>query len=283
MMRQEYSDAKMFDRILREGLGTPGKALLNYFFPGLKLTTAPLPSKMRQYTKEQEADMVLKIEVENGDAFIFHLEFQKNNDQSMARRMASYDFMLHLKYNMNIVGIVIYIGSEMLKMFDTVIFNNNFYRCGIINIKDIDAELFLQSDQTRQVILAILGSYDKDNSRIIVRKILTRLQELLPQSPAEFNDLVTELEIIADVREEFIQQQILEELEMLTFYYDSEALARRRKSVRKITLDEVAVRVNMAEDFLKSGVDIMIVCRCTGVPEPFLRKLLDNLNNPESA
>lgn len=210
----------MYDKILRESFENLSHVLLHHFFPGLKSTAVALPNTMRQHIKEQEADAVLRIEAKGEEEFIFHLEFQKGNDRNMAKRMASYDFMLHLKYNANVIGMVIYIGEKPMKMDDTVSFNDNYYRCEVMDIRKIDAELFLKSDKARETVLAILGSYKMEDSRIIIQKILARLHELLPHSPAELKDRLKELEIVSQLRSKIIQEQILEEEKNMPIHFD---------------------------------------------------------------
>lgn len=257
---------------MREAFENPGNALMDHFFPGSKPVSVPLPSTMRQHVMEQEADTILKVQTQKGDEFIFHLEFQQKNNTSMARRMASYDFMLHLKYNMNVIGMVVYIGESPLKMNDTVSFNNNLYRCEVIDIRSIDAELFLRSDKPNETVLAILGSYLEGESVIIIQKILARLQELLPQSPAELLDRLSDLKVMAGLRGENIHKQILQEEKTMIIYYDAEKLESRSKISKGITREEAATRLSVAENLLANGVDLLLVCKCTGVPEPILRK-----------
>ena len=138
-------EEKAYDKIMRENLELPGQAFLNYFFPEEKITTHPLPNRLRQHIKEFETDTTMRVEIEGKEPFIFHLEYQSSNDSSMAKRMEVYDFMLHQKYNMDVIGVVIYAGEKPMKMDDTVAFSNNFYRCQLVNLQDIDPRLFLNS------------------------------------------------------------------------------------------------------------------------------------------
>ena len=113
---------------------------------------------MRPHIKEQEADAMLRVQLANSDQFILHLEFQQGNDLRMVKRMASYDFMLHLKYNMDILGIVIYTGRSPLKLNNTVRFNNNFYRIARallkrgIDISDVSRDAGLHESKLRKYL-----------------------------------------------------------------------------------------------------------------------------------
>jgi hypothetical protein len=216
----DYKREKKYDKIIRATFELPSNAFLNIFFPGEEVKTTPLPGTITQHIKEQEVDTLLKVQINGKEEFIFHLEYQSSNDPDMARRMASYDFMLHLKYKISIVGVVIYSGEKPMMMNDKVIFNNNFYQCQLIDLREIDANIFLESGRSREVIFAILASYNEEESVIIIQKILSKLRALLSGSPGEFVDRMKELEILSNLRSKTIQQQLIEEEEKMTILYD---------------------------------------------------------------
>ncbi|MCG2613676.1 hypothetical protein LZZ85_05265 [Terrimonas sp. NA20] len=108
----ENKREKRYDKIIRATFELPSNAFLSIFFPGEDVRTTPLPGTVTQHIKEQEVDTLLRVQINGKEEFIFHLEYQSSNDPDIARRMASYDFMLHLKYKINIVGVVIYSGKN---------------------------------------------------------------------------------------------------------------------------------------------------------------------------
>jgi len=112
-MRQYVGDKKSggYDKVMRENLERPGPLLLDYFFSGKILKTESMNLKVRQHIVERETDTLVLLREEGKKPFIFHLEFQSTNDRRMAARMASYDFMLHLKYDLDVVSAVIYMLS----------------------------------------------------------------------------------------------------------------------------------------------------------------------------
>ncbi|MCG2613675.1 hypothetical protein LZZ85_05260 [Terrimonas sp. NA20] len=105
-------------------------------------------------------------------------------------------------------------------MSDTVKFNNNFYQCRPIDLRQIDANIFLESGRSREVILAILASYNEEESVIIIQKILSKLHALLSGSPGELVDRIKELEILSNLRSKTIQKQLIEEEVKMTILYD---------------------------------------------------------------
>ncbi|MBO9660053.1 MAG: hypothetical protein J7527_14630, partial [Chitinophagaceae bacterium] len=159
-VENDYKREKRYDKIIRATFELPSNAFLNIFFPGEDIKATPLPGTVTQHIKEQEVDTLLKVHIDGKEEFLFHLEYQSSNDPDIARRMASYDFMLHLKYKISIVGVVIYSGEKPMMMNDKVTFNNNFYQCQLIDLREINVNVFLESERSREVIFAILASYN---------------------------------------------------------------------------------------------------------------------------
>jgi hypothetical protein len=260
---------KAYDKIMRENLELPGQAFLNYFFPGEKIIAHPLPNRLRQHIKEFETDTTMRVEIEGKDPFIFHLEYQSSNDRSMAKRMAVYDFMLHQKYNMDVIGVVIYAGEQPMEMSDTVAFSNNFYHCQLVNLHEIDPLLFLNSDRSREIIFAILASYPDGESRIIVRKILSKLHELLPYSPIELKDRIKELEILSNLRGDTIHQQIIEEEQKMVIYYDLTKDLRYKQGKSE---GESEALLKVAKRLIRRGEPISVVSKLTGLRVSVLKE-----------
>jgi hypothetical protein len=75
----------------------------------------------------------------------------------MPVRMAVYDYMEH---GLEVISIVIYTGRGKINMQRSVSFNGNYFEFKLIDIRDIDPELFLQSDNPKETVLAILAGYN---------------------------------------------------------------------------------------------------------------------------
>ncbi len=145
-----------------------GRKKRRYHFKVMNVT--PLPPRTRQTIIEKETDTLVLIKARGRKPFILHIEFQSTNDPRMPRRMAAYDYMLHLQYNLEVISIVIYIGEKKMSMKDSVRFNKNFYRYRLIDIRDIDPGLFLQSDNPREIIFALLAGRKEEDRKLIIKK-----------------------------------------------------------------------------------------------------------------
>ena len=253
---------------MRENLERPSDLLLNYFLPDEIEKVVPLVPKIRQVILEQETDTLVLIKLKNGKKFILHWEFETKNDPRMARRMASYDFMIHLKYGLDVRSLVIYIGSAPMNIKTTVNFNENYYNCKVIDIRDINPELFLASENPKEIILALLAGNDENSRELIIERILIKLQALLPGSQSELKERITQLEIISLLRGEKIHEQILKEKQKMTITYD----------IRKLHGYKEALLVT-ARNMIKKGLDIQLIHETTSLSVLELKKLRKELTN----
>jgi hypothetical protein len=171
--RENNNRESWYDKVMRGNLEYPTDLVLNYFVPEEIEEVRPLVPRIRQVILEQETDTLLLVKLKNGKKFILHWEFETKNDPRMARRMAAYDFMIHLKYGLDVMSLVIYIGHETMNIKTTVNFNGNYYHCKVIDIRDVDPELLLASSNPKEIILALLAGNDDNNRELIVKRIFT--------------------------------------------------------------------------------------------------------------
>lgn len=263
---ESVSDGR-YDKVLRENLERPGQLLLSYFFNKTELKTEAMPNRIRQHILEKETDTLVLLKEEGKEPFIFHLEFQSTNDSKMAARMASYDFMLHLKYDMEVVSAVIYTGERPMTMKNTVSFNGNHYACRMIDIREMDPEIFLRSDKSKEVVLAILAGGDSYDRRQIIRRILTQLQKLLPLEGSEIAERIRDLEILSGLRDNNnLQQKIIEEVQKMPIVYDIRKDLRFQQGV-----------IETARNMIEAGLSVKIIQQCTGLPLEQLEQLKNSL------
>ncbi len=74
--------------------------------------------------------------------------------------------------------------KEELKMQNIILTNSNYYSFKLIDIRDMDPELFLESENPKEVILSILAGRDKKKRELIINQIFNKLQ-LLTTSESE--------------------------------------------------------------------------------------------------
>jgi hypothetical protein len=102
---------------------------------------------------ERRADLLFLLE----DDSIFHLDFQSENDRDMAYREGIYGLMAGQKYRRRIRQTVLYTGPARMHMRDRLDLGEIQVSYRLVDIRDFDAEAFLQSGQPGDCALALLA------------------------------------------------------------------------------------------------------------------------------
>ncbi len=198
-----------YDRVIQENVQQLTLSLVRKM---LKINNAEitiLPRKM-QRTLERETDLIIKVTRQNGREVIYNIEWQSTNYPFMCRRMMLYNAMLHIKYGLPVIGIVVYIGKSAMNMPDAISYNNCNYRYRLIDLSQYNPRKLLQSDIPEEVMLAILtGENTKGTKRLLGRKIIAKLQSLLKHNKEELYRKIVQLEVLAELRD--VDKIIIEE------------------------------------------------------------------------
>ncbi len=137
-------------------------------------------------------DLVLRL----ADGRIFHLEVQSANDPRMPLRMLHYWLLIHERYpGVSIVQHVLYIGAPACSMQPRIEVDRISYSYELTDIRNIDEEVFLQSESAADHVLAVLSKMR--NRRRTVRRILASWAEA-PRR--ERDDLVEMLMLLSGIR-----------------------------------------------------------------------------------
>jgi len=273
--------AKSKDKILRKNLAKPGIRMLSKLLGREVVKVEAVPPVLIQTMLERNPDTLLLVSFPDGKQIILHWEFQATNDRKMILRNAVYDYLIYGQYGLPVITIVLYIGSRPLNMKDRISFFGNIYSCEIIDIRDLDPEIFLQSTDYKEVILAVLAGRGEEAEKLqIIREIITKLRQMLRHSDTVLAETMTELEVLAQVRGLDIHEQIRKEIKaMLNIDGLIARLDKRgcwlyeegnrdgRKEGRK---DE---KIKTALNFIKAGVDLAIIQQCTGIGKRTLLKM----------
>lgn len=285
--RQRNKRENKFDKILRENLEVPGESLLHALIPFKILEVSPLPPKIRQHILELETDTLLKVKSERGESFIFHLEFQSLNHSRMAERMAAYAYALRLKYELPVLSTVMYIGNKPLHMENFLSMGKSYFEFQLIDIRQLDAAIFLESDNPKQIVLALLAGNKNSTRELIIRQILFKLQEKLSNSPMELKDRIIELETLSSLRYKDILYNIIKEETIMPIVYDIRDLFSYQQGKEEGLSEGVAQGVTkgmlkgeskatlkIAKKMLRAGVDTLLVHQCTGLTLEELEKMI---------
>jgi hypothetical protein len=134
----------------------------------------------------------------------------------------------------------------------------------MIDIRDLDPQLFMISNNPHQVIYAMLAGSDETDKRSIIREILIKLQSLLAGSEITLQECIVEMEYLAQVRGKRVQHLLKQEvnnmaitLDVKKSLYYQEAIKGVKKEGRK------EGKMEDAELMLKDGMTIDLVRKYT--------------------
>jgi len=211
----------VFDRTLREILqGIPKKFI--ELLTGKTVIELLDPNFPK--VEERNADFVVRL----NDNTIFHLEVQTQNDDAMPNRMLKYYLLIRELYNQPPFQMVLWIGDGQCSIKNEINEANLYFKFLLKDLKDIDCETLLESDDPNDNILAILckrkeGFWKRLYPKIIrlpekqredyFRKIIYMVR-LRKQAVIELKNFMKEektMPIVIDKRQDFLFQEGVEE------------------------------------------------------------------------
>ncbi len=280
-----------YDKIMRENLGELSQMLIGHLLPVNVESIIPIPPRVRKTVIEKETDNLFLIKTKEGKQFIFHLEFQSTNDAKMIHRMVAYDYGLAYAHKLEVVSIVIYVGNRKMKMKNILANNGNYYSFRLIDIRDLDPELFLHSDNPKEIIFAFLAEKSNDRIILLTKKIITKLQQLTG-SESELLELLKQLELISLLRGVETQKQIIKQKETMPIIIDirkdlrfkqgklkGEKLGRLKGEKIGIELATKERNTAFATYLLKNTThSIHEIASLVNVPVEFVTDVRDSLN-----
>ena len=188
--------------ILKEIIFSISKNLLH-----LKIKNIEFLDKELLRIEKREADIVALID----KSFILHLEIQNNNNKNMLTRMLRYFTDIYSAYKKPVKQYVIYIGKENLKMNNSLNLENIRYEYNLIDLKNIDCEIFLKANDPNSLVLAILCDFKERNPRDIIFYIVDKLKK----TTASF-ELKKYLLMLEELSQNRKLEKIVKEAEMLS-------------------------------------------------------------------
>ncbi|BAV06667.1 conserved hypothetical protein (putative transposase or invertase) [Filimonas lacunae] len=264
--------ANEFDKIFRETFKCPKHNLLKQLLPTEAESIRAMPTKVQQTIVEREADTVFEIQPVSGETYLLHIEWQSTNDKQMAFRMAKYNMLLTETYGIQVMGIMIYVGEKPMTIVNTYASFGHQYCCPFIDIRDFSPETFLSSNDSDEVLLAILAG--REDGVAVVKRIFAKLRILTAGDITLFKEKVRRLELIAQLRGIDLQKQIIKEEGNMPITFDITKDLKyklgvesgEKKGIEKNNLEN-------ARKMLAKGIDISIVHEITEIPTAELKKL----------
>lgn len=161
-----------------------------------------LPTDL-QYTKERKPDMLRRIRTASGKELLLHIEYQTTNDNLMACRMAEYNIMLRRTYKVHpkqsIKQFVLFFGKRKARMQFAIDAEELQYHYKLIQISDIDYEVFLNSENPEDQILAILGDLKGNDPKDVLVEIMIKLHSVARGELAN-NKYANQLQVLTQLR-----------------------------------------------------------------------------------
>ncbi|MBI4850469.1 MAG: hypothetical protein HY819_01450 [Acidobacteria bacterium] len=139
----------------------------------------------------KRADLILRLT--NGK--IYHLELQSSNDEKMIWRMLEYFLLIYRQYQQAPIQIVLYVGNKEPTINPKISLSTLDFTYNLIDIRQFDANLLLNSDLVSDNILAVLCNVT--SIRQTIRQILSKVMLL---SKTDRTKALTQLLILTGLR-----------------------------------------------------------------------------------
>jgi predicted transposase YdaD len=213
--------ANDYDRIFKENIEAMAPSIIKRLLKIDPSRLIPYRAKM-QVTLEREMDFVsiVKAENETEKDYGLHIEFHTSNEDMRARNLVYYG-MFHLRTNLELKQVLIYIGKDRA----TFIKENHLELEGlehtfiVIILAEVPKEIFIDSDVPEDVVTSILCDFGADSQETVVKMILTRLHQLLGGGIL-IEKFQKQLLTLARLRD--LETLVKNQIEAMTFHYDIE-------------------------------------------------------------
>jgi hypothetical protein len=264
-----------YDNVLKKSFSRIYQSIIHKLL-GLDIKdTVKIPTSFSR-TKEKRSDFAIKVSPPNEEPHIVHVEFQSDNDKNMDKRELGYYGDYYWEYNLEIIQYLIYLGAGNPTMPTEIKHKNLNFRYSIIVMNQIDVELFLNSDDPHEIVLAVLCKYTRKEAPKIIKQILEKLKAKV-SNERNLHEHVTDLEILSGLRN--LQSETKKQVDKMPVIYDL------RKDLRYKEGEEDKARAS-AIRLLEQGVlTSAMIADGLGVPLAFvldIQKALQNKPNVKS-
>ncbi|HNI44534.1 MAG TPA: hypothetical protein PK230_07550 [Chitinophagales bacterium] len=201
--------SSIYDKAIKETIEKAGLGILQKLCNLPIVSLENLPNKL-QKTVEREPDFLKIAQIaDSNEKFIIHIEYQTNNDPSMAMRMLLYYALLRNIHKMPVKQYVIYLGGENVTMPTQLDENCLRFNYTLIDLHHLDYETFFASTTPEEVVLSILCNFGKETPQKIVERIYERLEKLVPDK-LPLQGYMRQLSVFAILRQ--LQKEIYQKI-----------------------------------------------------------------------
>jgi hypothetical protein len=259
--------ANQYDKIIKEIMDSVYISLAKKFIDSKFQKTEELGNEF-QKTLEKKMDFLRKVIYPNPkDSYILHVEAQSRDDPDMFFRMQEYYALIHSRYKLPIVQVVIYFGTGISKMTNFYSYRKNSFHYELISIQEFSYKTFLASDKPEELILAILADFEEKSKEEVVKMIFSRAKVLLNETN-QMGRFVNQIEILSKLRnlegfiQEFTQNIMALDLKLEDTFTFKQGESKGEKNNRdkmilslyrkgKLTLEDIADAAEVSVQYVK--------------------------------
>ena len=251
-----------YDKIIKETIEKIGTPILQKLLKIEATSIEDVPTTIPR-TIERRADF-LKIGVDSTDFIkkLFHLEFQANIHEKMLQRFLVYFALFYEKFGLPIKQYVIYLGTGTWTALTRLEMNNIVFEYEVININTIDYEVFIDSENPEEIMLAILADFKKQDKTKVIKRIITCLKDKT-KNKKKLQKLIMQLEILSNLRN--LQPEITKILTTMSITYDVtqdlrylEGVEQNKKEMIVEMLLQGVLTLKQIADVAKIDIDTII-------------------------
>ena len=218
---------------------------------------APAPIKELLPTNfpstELRVDFLARLE----DESILHMEFQSFNDTNMPWRMLRYYTAIAEKYKTyNIKQLLVYVGNEKLRMKSSLKLKNLVFRYEILDIRQIDCRVLLESPDPMDRLLACLCKVEDE--AYLIEKLIKTMEGTKEE---ERKDYLLKALTFTELRPN-LRIRLTEELKHMPIVVRPEDIRLPKRKLRKDILYRLGLeegkQIGIEEGLLKSAQEMLI-------------------------
>ncbi len=210
---------------------------------------APAPIKELLPTNfpstELRVDFLARLE----DESILHIEFQSFNDPNMPFRMLRYYLAILERYPTSPVKqLLVYVGNRKLRMKSRLRLRNLSFSYEIIDIRQIDCKVLLESPDPMDRLLACLCKVEDEV--YLIEKLIKTMESM---NEEEGKDYLLKALTLTELRPN-LRIRLTEEVRHMPIVVRPEDIRLPKRKLRK----DILYRLGLEEGLIKSAQDMVI-------------------------
>ncbi len=210
---------------------------------------APAPIKELLPTNfpstELRVDFLARLE----DESILHIEFQSFNDPNMPFRMLRYYLAILERYPTSPVKqLLVYVGNRKLRMKSRLRLRNLTFSYEIIDIRQIDCKVLLESPDPMDRLLACLCKVEDE--AYLIEKLIKTMESM---NEEEGKDYLLKALTLTELRPN-LRIRLTEEVRHMPIVVRPEDIRLPKRKLRK----DILYRLGLEEGLIKSAQDMVI-------------------------